>query len=123
MNCVIEIPFATCLDVLWITRYHIGAVVIYYQPDNLRMEKLSFRHLKNVTFKYLIDGVACFPGIYIQDSSPFSDGVWIASVEYRCPSVVYCYSYPMEQNSLPMLQVAIVPTIHILSSEFVFSHF
>jgi hypothetical protein len=123
MNCVIEIPFAACLDVIWVTRNHEGAVEIHYQTDNLRMEKLSVGHPQNVTLKNLIDGVACFPGINIHDASSYPDGVRIASIEYRCPSAVYCYSYPMEQNGLPMLQVAIVPTVHILSSEFVFSHF
>ena len=123
MNCVIEIPFAAYLDVIWVTRYHEGAVEIHYQTDNLRMEKLSVGHPQNVTLKYFFGGVACFPGIYIKDASSYPDGVRIASVEYRCPSAIYCYSYPMEQNSLTMLQVAIAPTVHILSSEFVFSHF
>ena len=123
MNCVIEIPFAACLDAIWVTRHYKGAVMIHYQADYLRMEKLSVWHPQNITLKYLLDGVACFPGINIQDASSYPDGVRIASIEYRCSSAVYCNSYPMEQNSLPMLQVAIMPTVYILPSEFVFSHF
>jgi hypothetical protein len=87
------------------------------------MEILTVWHPQNVTLKYFIGGVACFLGVNIQDACPFPDGVRIASVEYCCSSVLDSYSYPMEQNSLSMLQVAIVPTVHIVSSEFVFSHF